>query len=173
MAETDLDAIEQLPDDSPEDLERFYDRLRRRVHAAVERRGSRLGTRATEVLLVVPDIFILMVRLAMDRQVPESARAVIGGALAYFILPADLLPEMVLGPSGYLEDVVVAAILLTQTFGPELAPHVERHWSGSRRLSEVLRDIAEAGQSLLGEGLYSRVQRLLARRGVGAVPPGP
>src|SRR3954462_14713527 len=31
--------------------------------------------------------------LALDKEVPGSARAMIGGALAYFILPIDLLPE--------------------------------------------------------------------------------
>ena len=48
-------------------------------------------------LLLVPDVFILLVRLALDKDVPGSARAMIGGALAYFVLPFDLLPEAILG----------------------------------------------------------------------------
>jgi len=161
---------ELVQDTSPGELDRFYDRLRRRIRESVERRGGRVGEKASEALLVVPDVFMLMMRLTMDRKVPEQARAVIGGALAYFILPADLFPEMVLGAPGYIDDVVVAAIVLTQTFGPELTPYIDRHWSGSQKLSTVLQDIAEAGQGLLGESLYSRVQRLLSRRGIKTTP---
>ena len=114
MTEPDHVAAEMgelVQDTSPGEFDRFYDRLRRRIRESVERRVGRVGEKASEALLVVPDVFMLMVRLTMDRKVPEQARAVIGGALAYFILPADLFPEMVLGAPGYIDDVVVAAIL--------------------------------------------------------------
>src|SRR5687768_14301139 len=70
----------------------FYDRLRERILETVERRGGRLGSASVRALLLVPDIFMLLVRLALDPEVPGGTRALIGGALAYFILPIDLLP---------------------------------------------------------------------------------
>lgn len=144
----------------------FYDRLRGRVVSAIEKRGGRLGRGAADLLLLVPDIFILLVRLALDPQVPGSTRGLIGGALAYFILPFDLLPEALVGALGYMDDLVLAAAVLTQALGPELEPYARRYWSGRQELRQVLEDVVTAGQSLLGENLVSRLERLLARRGV-------
>jgi uncharacterized membrane protein YkvA (DUF1232 family) len=98
--------------------------------------------------------------------VPGSTRALIGGALAYFILPVDLLPEALLGPAGYLDDLVLAAAVLAQAFGGELEPYARKHWSGSEDLRVVIQDISETAQSLLGQNLYDRLRKLMSRRGI-------
>ena len=144
----------------------FYDRLRARIVPAIEKRGSRLGSGAVKALLLVPDIFILLVRIALDPEVPGPARALVGGAIAYFVLPLDLLPEAVLGGAGYLEDLVLATAVLARAFGGELEPWARKHWSGPEDLRKVLTDVTGAAQHLLGAPLYQRLTRLLARRGV-------
>ncbi len=144
----------------------FYDRLREKILHGVEKKGGKYGEAAAEALLLVPDVFILLTRLALDKEVPRGTRALIGGALAYFVLPADLLPEAILGAGGYLEDLVLAAAVLSQAFGGELEPYAHKHWSGSHELRKVLHDITSTGQTLLGENLYARLKKLLARRGV-------
>jgi uncharacterized membrane protein YkvA (DUF1232 family) len=144
----------------------FYDRLREKIFKVAEKRGGKLPEGALRALMLVPDVFILLVRLALDKEVPGSARALIGGAIAYFILPFDLLPEAILGPAGYLDDLVLAAAVLAQAFGGDLEPYARKHWSGSEDLRVVIRDITETAQSLLGQNLYDRLRRLLSRRGV-------
>jgi len=144
----------------------FYDRLREKILHAVEKRGGKLSENALKALLLVPDVFILLVRLTLDKSVPGSTRAMVGGALAYFILPADLLPEMLLGGVGYLDDLVLATAVLSQTFGGELEPYARRHWSGPEDLRVVLRDISETAQSLLGKNLYDRLKKVMGRRGI-------
>jgi uncharacterized membrane protein YkvA (DUF1232 family) len=144
----------------------FYDRLREAIFKVVEKRGGKLSEGTVRALMLVPDVFILLVRLALDKEVPGSSRALIGGAIAYFILPFDLLPEAILGPVGYLDDLVLAAAVLAQAFGGDLEPYARKHWSGKEDLRVVLRDITETAQSLLGQNLYDRLHRLLSRRGV-------
>jgi uncharacterized membrane protein YkvA (DUF1232 family) len=144
----------------------FYDRLRQRLTEGAQSRGGKAGRAASEVLLLAPDLFILLARLSLDPQVPTGARKFIIGATVYFLTPVDLLPEAIIGPAGYLEDVVLAAALLTVALGHDLEPMAERYWNGSRRLRVVLRDVADVAYNVLGENLYSRLQRLLARRGV-------
>jgi uncharacterized membrane protein YkvA (DUF1232 family) len=144
----------------------FYDHLRARVARAAARRGGRMGETAVRVLLVVPDMFMLLVRLTLDREVPASTRTLVGGALAYFLLPIDLLPEVLVGVGGYVDDVVLAAAILSHVFGPELEPYARKHWSGPEDLRVVLKDISGAARALLGENLYERLTRLLDRRGV-------
>ncbi|MDP9119927.1 MAG: DUF1232 domain-containing protein [Acidobacteriota bacterium] len=150
----------------------FYDRLREKVLHLTEGHGrpGKLSESAVKALLLAPDIFILMVRLTLDKEVPGKARALIGGALAYFILPYDLFPEAILGGVGYLDDLVLAVAVLSQTFGGELEPFARKHWSGPGDLREVLRDISETAESLVGYSLYGRLRRLLARHGI-HLPP--
>lgn len=147
----------------------FYDRLRERILHAVEGRQGRtgkLGEGAIKALLLVPDVFILLVRLSMDKNVPAGTRALIGGALAYFVMPADFLPEMILGGAGFVDDLVLATAVLSQAFGGDLEPYARKHWSGPEDLRVVLRDISQTAQSLLGENLYGRLKGLLSRRGI-------
>ena len=48
----------------------FYDRLRERILESVEERGGHLGSATVSALLLVPDVFMLLVRLSLDREVP-------------------------------------------------------------------------------------------------------
>jgi uncharacterized membrane protein YkvA (DUF1232 family) len=144
-------------------LGRFYDRLRRRIAQALT---GKVGEPLADTLLLAPDLFVLLVRLFTDRNVPASSRSLVGGALAYFLLPADLLPEVLLGAGGYLDDVVLAAALVTHVFSSDLRPFVERHWSGRGNVHGVLEDAVRAGGALLPSRLYQRLGRVLARHGV-------
>jgi len=144
----------------------FYDRLRASVVSGVEHKAGKLPGDAVKMLLLVPDVFILMVRLTLDKSVPRGARAMIGGALAYFVLPFDLLPEAILGPVGYMDDLVLGVAVLSQVFGGELEPYARKHWSGPEDLRVVLRDVTQASQALLGVSLYGRLKKVLARRGI-------
>jgi len=143
-----------------------YDRIRERIVRAVERRGGKMGEQTAEALLLVPDVFMLLVRLMLDKEVPRETRVVIGGALAYFVLPTDLFPEAFVGGAGYVDDLVLAVAVLSQVFNRELEPYAERYWSGSKKLRTVLSDILEAAQGLLGQKLYDRLRALLSRRGI-------
>jgi len=144
----------------------FYDRLRERIVHAVEGRGGRVTEGTVRALLLVPDVFILLVRLSLDKGVPTQARMLIGGALAYFVLPFDLLPEALVGVGGYVDDLVLATAVLTQAFGGELEPYAREHWSGSEDLRVVIRDVTYAAENLLGAKLYGRLKALLAKRGI-------
>lgn len=144
----------------------FYDRLRGKIIKAVEKRGGRMSDGALRALLLVPDIFILLLRLTLDKNVPKPTRALIGGTLAYFVLPFDLFPEGLLGGIGYMDDLVLATAVLAQSFSGDLEPYARKHWSGSEDLRVVIRDITETAHSLLGENLYEKVKRLLHRRGI-------
>jgi uncharacterized membrane protein YkvA (DUF1232 family) len=154
---------EQLP---AKRLFAFYDRLRGRVATAVERRGGRLGRPAADALLLVPDVFMLLVRLALDREVPGGTRSLIGGALAYFVLPFDLLPEGLLGGAGFADDLVLATAVLSQVLSPEMQARAARYWSGRQELRKTLQEVVGAAHSLLGANLYGKLEALLSRRGI-------
>lgn len=142
-----------------------YDRVRRRMVEALERRG-RLGRTLADPLMLAPDLLVLLARLCMDRDVAPASRQLIVGALAYFLTPVDLLPEAFLGVGGLLDDVVLVSLVLSHSLDAELEPLAVKHWSGDQDLRVVVGDVATAGAALLGFNLYDRLKRFLAKRGV-------
>lgn len=142
-----------------------YDRLRRRLVEALERRG-RLGRSLSEPLMLAPDLLVLLIRLSLDRDVSPASRKLIVGALAYFLTPVDLMPEAFIGVGGFLDDVVLASLVLSHSLDAEREPLAVRHWSGNQDLRVLLADISGAGAALLGFNLYDRLKRFLAKRGV-------
>ncbi len=65
---------------------------------------------------------------ALDRRTPAAAKAVLLAALAYFVLPADLIPDFIVG-LGFTDDM---AVLLTAVRA--LAPHItDEHRAAARQ----------------------------------------
>ena len=144
----------------------YYDRMRSQVLDAAGKRSKKMGKPVAEALLLVPDVFVLLVRLMLDKEVPADARALIGGALAYFVLPLDLFPEAAVGGVGFLDDLVLASAVLSQALGGELEPYAKKYWNGEQELRQVLHDVSQSAGALLGRDLYGRLRRALAKRGV-------
>jgi uncharacterized membrane protein YkvA (DUF1232 family) len=72
---------------------------------------------------------------AIDRHTPTYVRAVLCGAVAYFVLPADMIPD-VLAPLGFTDDASVIAAVLA-TFAHHVTP--EHREAARRRLDALLR----------------------------------
>ena len=70
---------------------------------------------------------------ALDRDTPTRVRAVLLGAIAYFVLPADAVPDLFVG-LGFTDDAAVIAAALTAV-GRHLQP---RHRSRARESLERL-----------------------------------
>jgi uncharacterized membrane protein YkvA (DUF1232 family) len=164
----DESVVERVDGEAPSIEERrllgYYDRVRARIENRFEQRAGRVGKGTAQALLLVPDMLLLLIRMFLDRDVPRSSRAMIGGALAYFLLPADLSPEIVLGPVGFLDDLIIASTVLAHALGPELDRYAARYWSGSGELRGTLAELSQASSRLLGSDLTKRVDRVLDRR---------
>jgi len=62
---------------------------------------------------------------AMDWSTPYHVRAIILGALAYFIVPADIVPDLVAG-LGFVDDATVLATAMSSITGHIKPRHIER-----------------------------------------------
>lgn len=72
---------------------------------------------------------------ALDSQTPTYVRAVLFGAVAYFILPTDFLPDVILG-LGFTDDASVIAAALAGV-GSYMRPE---HRAAARARLEALRN---------------------------------
>ncbi len=134
----------------------YYRRLRRTVRIWAGGDQSR-ANRYAEYILASPDLFMLMVRLSRDDRVSRTNRAKIGGAVVYFINPLDLVPELVLGPAGLVDDVALAAYVLydlLETTDPSI---VREHWEGSGDILDLIRQILTVADAMVGGPVWRRL----------------
>lgn len=110
-----------------------------------------------EYLLFAPDLFHLLCKLSVDPDVPLKEKAKLAAAIAYFISPLDLVPEAILGPAGYIDDISLAAYVLksmVSTVDPEI---LRRHWAGERDVLEVMKHILNVADEMVGSGLWKKI----------------
>ncbi len=113
---------------------RLYDRLRDRVVAP--RVSQRSGAR--DVILLLPDLAVLLVRLLRDERVPAGSKAIALLGLAYLVSPLDLLSEVLLGPIGLLDDVLIVSAALSRLLNHVHPDVVRSHWSGQGDALEAI-----------------------------------
>ena len=142
----------------------FYRRLRTRVSAWL---GSDAGQRYrfARHLLLVPDLFHLVVRLMLDSRVPKNVRSQLFGAAVYVVSPADLLPEALLGPVGFADDVVLLALIVHRLLGSVPRELVVEHWAGDRDLIIAIQDVLEAAEAMVGGRVWRRLKALMGGDG--------
>jgi len=140
--------------------QRFYDRVRTAIHEYVERKGGTV-TKTAEFLLLVPDVFILLWRLASDGRVEGKNKVLLGSAIAYYIFPFDIMPEALLGPIGYLDDLVFGVYVLNKVLKDTDPSILRQHWSGSSDVLDSIQKVLNAADSLVGSEFLGRIKKML------------
>ena len=113
----------------PKEQEDFYRQLRKRVRAWAKSKSDGSG-KALDAVLAAPDLFHLMCKLSMDPRVPTREKGKLVFAIGYFISPIDLLPEMLIGPAGFLDDVALAAWVIRSMLDKTDPLVIREHWAG-------------------------------------------
>lgn len=106
--------------------QRRYDRLRAQVIAMVPGEGSGLR----DLLLLLPDLSVLLFRLMRDPRVPAASKAIAVLGAAYLLSPLDLLPAVLMGPVGLVDDLVVVGTVLSRMLNRTHPDVIRSHWSG-------------------------------------------
>ena len=84
----------------------FYDDLRQDI-ATYEGRHD-------DLIYLAPEFYRLLTNLLDDPRLPSRLRPLVSCAIAYFILPADIIPEEIYGPYGYVDDIFLCAFIANQ-----------------------------------------------------------
>ena len=144
---------------APDRATRFYDRIRASIQRYVDKKGGALG-KAAEFLLLVPDIFILLWRLTTDARVTGKDKMLLGSAIAYYIFPFDILPEALLGPMGFMDDLVFGVFVLNKILNAD--PEVVReHWSGSEDVLATIQRVLGAADGLVGSDMVGKIKKMM------------
>ena len=141
----------------------FYQQMRGSIRAWLKDKGA--GYQFTEYLLAAPDLFHLLCKIVVDKDVPARERAEIAVAIVYIISPVDFLPEAIVGAIGYSDDVVAAALALNSLVNKTSPEVVMRHWAGDDDVLELIQRILEVAHEMVGNGRLQQIRRSFGRDG--------
>ena len=150
----------QLPVESDQKQKDFYLQLRDKVSEWFEKNADQKPEYANYILLV-PDFFYLLVRLTLDDRIPAMDKAKFAGVIAYFFSPIDFLPEALLGPVGYLDDLILACYVLNlyinklDEAGKEV---VKELWPGDQDVLNTIQSVLQKADKWIGSGLLKKIK---------------
>ena len=137
----------------------FYHALRARVSSWLTQHGE--GYKYARFLLVAPDLFHLLCRLALDKRVPAAEKAKLAAAIAYFVSPLDVIPELLLGPVALIDDVAVAAFVLNSLINSGSGEIAKELWAGDGDVLELIQRVIASADEMLGSGVWKRLRAFL------------
>ncbi|WP_313890775.1 DUF1232 domain-containing protein [Psychrobacillus sp.] len=144
----DVELKKELP---PYEIQRdFYISLRTKMVDYLASKSGK-GSKFAPYLLFAPDLFHLLVKALLDNRIDAKSKTLIGSGILYFISPIDVMPEGLIGPGGFIDDIIVATFvvnMLLNKFSPEI---IEKHWAGDVNLLTALQKISETSHTFLGK----------------------
>jgi len=120
-----------------------------------------MGHRFREILLTGPDLLHLAICLLSDPEVPVKFKVKLGAAVAYFIFPLDFMPEILLGPIGYADDIAILAWVLNGMLNRIHPDIILRYWAGESNVLVTVQRITASADRLIGGGLFRRIKQSL------------
>jgi uncharacterized membrane protein YkvA (DUF1232 family) len=106
----------------------------------------------SQLIRQAPALYRLMSRLMGDRALPRNLWQLVIAAIAYFILPQDLIPEESYGPKGFVDDIFLCALVadrVLQATGSE--DILVRNWDGDVPIVALIKEILSKESELLGD----------------------
>ena len=136
----------------------FYKKLRNDVKTLLDKNLDK-GNRWADYVLAAPDLFHLLCKLSVDREVPPKKKIKLIAGIAYFISPIDLLPEAFLGPIGYLDDIAVAAYIVNDLVNDVDPQIVRKHWAGEQDILDLIKTILANADKMIGGKLWEKIKK--------------
>lgn len=123
--------------------------------------APRAGAKRTVMYYMkqLPNYLRLLGGLLTDGRVNAVDKLLVAGAIAYIMLPMDLIPDFI--PFiGEVDDVYVLVLALTRLVGNAGRPVLQAHWSGAvEDLAELnLREALAAAAFFLPRGIRRRLK---------------
>ena len=104
----------------------------------------------------------LLISLLNHPDVSKKTKRRVSAAIAYFILPFDIIPEALVGPVGYVDDIVVALALVDNLLNGEDEEEkaiITEVWQGTPEELTALRGIVKGIDVIRYLGRY--IQKII------------
>jgi uncharacterized membrane protein YkvA (DUF1232 family) len=113
---------------------------------------ARYEGRHDDLIFQAPALYRLLCSLLDDKRLPRRLRPVVAATIAYFILPADVIPESIYGPYGYVDDIWLCAWALDAVRNATGKDDILlENWDGEGPILQLLPDILKQEEQLIGK----------------------
>jgi uncharacterized membrane protein YkvA (DUF1232 family) len=128
--------------------QRLYDRLREKI---AEPSGVQSGL--LDLMLLLPDLTVLLLRLLRDERVPVGSKGIALLGIGYVLSPLDLLPEILLGPLGFVDDLLIVGTAFSRLMNRVHPDVVRSHWPGKSDALDAIHRVTTWTEDQLQGGL--------------------
>ncbi len=107
--------------------------------------------RHDDLIYLAPEFYRLLTRLLDDPRLPGPLRPLVSCAIAYFILPADIISEEIHGPYGYVDDIFLSAFIadvVRKTVKSDAI--LTENWEGEAEIVSLIAEILAKEADLIG-----------------------
>ena len=136
----------------------FYKKIRKKINDWIVTSAGK-NNQWSEFILLAHDLFHLLTKLSVDKEIPESKKVKLFAAIAYFVSPIDLLPEALFGPVGFLDDIALSAYVLNDIINNVDPKIVSRNWAGDKDILVLIKTIVANANNFLGSGMLRKIKK--------------
>ncbi len=124
----------------------------KRFDAILEKDISGYDGEFSQLIHQAPALYKMMTRLLDDRALPRSMSPLVIAAIAYFILPEDIIPEEKYGPIGYVDDIYLCAFVANEVAKESASTDIlARNWEGKLPVATLVKEILDREKELIGD----------------------
>lgn len=100
-----------------------------------------------------PMLYKLLSRLIMHYgdKLDQEDKLHISAAIAYYVVPLDVIPEQEYGPYGYIDDIYISSYVLIEIIEKYGYEEVNKLWDEVEILSDVIEECYEKSVILLDD----------------------
>jgi uncharacterized membrane protein YkvA (DUF1232 family) len=142
----------------------------KRFDSLLEKDISGYSGQFSQLIVQAPALYRMMTRLLDDRDLPKQMSPLVIAAIAYFILPEDIIPEERYGPAGYVDDIYLCAFVANEVAKQSgSADILNRNWDGDRPADQIVKEILAREKELIGEQ-KERIMQYIGYDQLGVTP---
>lgn len=142
----------------------------KRFDAILEKDISGYDGEFCQLIAEAPALYKLMTRLLDDSECPRSMSPLVIAAIAYFILPEDIIPEEKYGPIGYVDDIYLCAFVANEVAKESASTEIlARNWEGKAPIDKLVKEILDREKELIGDK-KERIMQYIGFNQLGMTP---
>ena len=142
---------------------KFYEKMRTTIDKWTKKRAGKAGYEIAQFLLLLPDLFMLVSRLIIDKRVPAGKKVFLAGVIAYIISPIDIIPDFI--PFiGYTDDLFLVIFALDNLLNNVEDNVIIENWSGKENIIDLIRTLLEKSDQFLDKNVLSKIKKWIWKK---------
>ncbi|MCI6775401.1 YkvA family protein [Methanobrevibacter boviskoreani] len=101
-----------------------------------------------------PDLFSLLCDILDEKIINQELRVYLTSAIAYFVIPNDVISEEIYGAYGYVDDIYISVYVLRKVADENGYEILQKHWNDDSNIENVINECYDSSLELLEDKVY-------------------